>query len=408
MSETLAVPLGLLLESLSRQGQDRLRLLSPEAAFAAVFLGAGVAVGSENPEGLGTEHLERGESPAMAIGGYRLWAERGNSERVVPPGWEAGMHRLAKRDALPADRQTFAFRPYELIGIAAGSVAVRTKSEWLRKVVGALAADEILTTRQHLLTCFASSLLGVVLSPATVLDVTKAELGELALALWVASRFEVKVRFDGVASPDEARVVLLKRALAESCQGATGAEALVLASLLREVTGSAVEKLASSAGPVGLRTSAAVAEVVMMCRRFDLVARQFRKRHDGRSTIEMVDEYDVQDLLHGLLLTRFEDVRPEEWTPSYGGRSARTDFLLSREEVFVEAKKTRASLRDREVAEQLSGDVAFYKQHPRCRALVCFVYDPDRLLRNPAALEGDLSGVRDGVNVQLIVCPKGV
>lgn len=40
------------------------------------------------------------------------------------------------------------------------------------------------------------------------------------------------------------------------------------------------------------------------------------------------DEYDVQDLPHALLLLYFDDVRAEEWTPSYAGKSARMDFLL--------------------------------------------------------------------------------
>jgi hypothetical protein len=40
-------------------------------------------------------------------------------------------------------------------------------------------------------------------------------------------------------------------------------------------------------------------------------------------------------------------------------------------------------------------------------ALVCFVYDPDHLLQNPAAIEADLSVVRDGLAVQVVVCPRG-
>ena len=36
------------------------------------------------------------------------------------------------------------------------------------------------------------------------------------------------------------------------------------------------------------------------------------RRHDGRSTLEIRDEYDVQDLLQGLLKIDFEIVRPEE------------------------------------------------------------------------------------------------
>ncbi|MEI6002257.1 hypothetical protein H3V53_35580 [Paraburkholderia bengalensis] len=37
----------------------------------------------------------------------------------------------------------------------------------------------------------------------------------------------------------------------------------------------------------------------------------------------MTDEYDVQDLLHGVLHLEFDDIRPEEWCPSYAGTGTR-------------------------------------------------------------------------------------
>jgi hypothetical protein len=49
-------------------------------------------------------------------------------------------------------------------------------------------------------------------------------------------------------------------------------------------------------------------------------------RHDGRPTLGVGDEYDVQDLLHALLRLFFDDIRPEERTPSYAGESTRMDF----------------------------------------------------------------------------------
>ena len=59
--------------------------------------------------------------------------------------------------------------------------------------------------------------------------------------------------------------------------------------------------------------------------RFHKVARQLRTRHSNRVTIEVNDEYDVQDLLHAVLLLFFDDVRKEEWTPSYAGGASRQD-----------------------------------------------------------------------------------
>lgn len=61
--------------------------------------------------------------------------------------------------------------------------------------------------------------------------------------------------------------------------------------------------------------------------RFHSVAKQLRHRYDNRPTLDINDEYDVQDLLHSLLKLYFEDIRKEEWTPSYAGGSSRMDFF---------------------------------------------------------------------------------
>jgi REase_DpnII-MboI len=138
-------------------------------------------------------------------------------------------------------------------------------------------------------------------------------------------------------------------------------------------------------------------------RRFPLVAHQLLKRHDQRGTLEITDEYDVQDLLHALLLVFFDDVRPEEWTPSYAGRKTRADFLLKKERIIVEAKMTREDLKQKQVVEQLIVDRAHYATHPDCELLLCFVYDPERRLDNPRAIESDLSTDEPAPSMLVIV-----
>lgn len=125
--------------------------------------------------------------------------------------------------------------------------------------------------------------------------------------------------------------------------------------------------------------------------KFHNVATQLRNRYNGRQSIEIVDEYDVQDLMNGLLRINFEDIRKEEYTPSYAGSSTRVDFLLKREKILIEVKKTRDTLKDKEIGKQLVLDIAHYKSHPDCKHLICFVYDPDNLVLNPRGLEDDLN-----------------
>ena len=125
--------------------------------------------------------------------------------------------------------------------------------------------------------------------------------------------------------------------------------------------------------------------------RFHKVARQLRSRYDGRPTLEIEDEYDTQDLLNALLQLYFDDIRKEEWTPSYAGGSSRQDFLLKAEKVVLEVKKTRASMKDKDLGEQLIVDIEKYQSHPDCKFLVCFVYDPEGRLGNPRGITNDLN-----------------
>ncbi len=141
--------------------------------------------------------------------------------------------------------------------------------------------------------------------------------------------------------------------------------------------------------------------------RFHQVARQLRNRHDSRETLDVKDEYDVQDLIYALLKIYFDDIRPEEWTPSYAGSSSRMDFLLKNEHLVVEIKRTRYTLRDKDMGEQLIVDIAKYREHPDCKTLVCFVYDPEGLISNPIGLENDLSRLsNDKLKVSVYVAPK--
>lgn len=130
--------------------------------------------------------------------------------------------------------------------------------------------------------------------------------------------------------------------------------------------------------------------------RFHKVARQLRTRHSDRETLKIGDEYDVQDLLHALLLLFFDDVRAEEWTPSYAGGCVRMDFLLKEFQTVIEVKKTRDSMSAKDLGEQLIIDIEKYEMHPDCKQLYCFVYDPEGLLGNPVGIKKDLESAHEG------------
>lgn len=143
----------------------------------------------------------------------------------------------------------------------------------------------------------------------------------------------------------------------------------------------------------------------LIFKRFQRVGRQLQSRYNQRPTLVINDEYDVQDLLHALLRLYFDDVRSEEWTPSYSGKSARMDFLLKNEGIVIEVKKTRQGLTDKELGDQLIIDVERYQSHPDCRSLVCFVYDPEGRIGNPEGISRDLNEQHKGF-VEVIIEPN--
>ena len=158
---------------------------------------------------------------------------------------------------------------------------------------------------------------------------------------------------------------------------------------------------------LGHQSNGPLEVVLNICRRFHMAAIELQSRHKNRATLTITDEYDVQDLLRALLRQQFSDVRAEEAAPSFAGRSPRLDFLLKPEKIVVETKMTRDGLRDKEIGDELLQDCARYKSHPDCSALVCFIYDPMGLLKNPHGLKSDIEKQSDGrLTVRAITCPS--
>ena len=143
-----------------------------------------------------------------------------------------------------------------------------------------------------------------------------------------------------------------------------------------------------------------------VCLRFHSVARQLRLRKDYRATLEVEDDYDLQDLLCALLKVEFDEVGADEWTPPYTGGAPRTTLLLNRDQIAVVAKKTRSGLTTKELADQVAADSAYYTAREKCATLFCFIYDPEGRIGSPKRLETNLTSVGDRCAVEVLVAPK--
>lgn len=143
-----------------------------------------------------------------------------------------------------------------------------------------------------------------------------------------------------------------------------------------------------------------------LCQRFHMVARQLRLRGEYRPTVNIEDEFDVQDLAHALLRLHFDDIGTDEWTPSYTDGTSRTTFLLDQDRLAVVVKKTRAGLSRKHLMDQVRADVERYRARGRCTHLLCFIYDPEGRIGNPSGFESELNSTSEHFTVDLVVAPK--
>lgn len=72
---------------------------------------------------------------------------------------------------------------------------------------------------------------------------------------------------------------------------------------------------------------------------------------------------------------------------------------------YIEVKKTRQGLADKDVGDQLIIDVDRYKEHPDCEKRIRFVYDPEGRIGNPNGIMNDLNTRRQGF-VTVVIQPN--
>lgn len=374
---------------------------NPEAAFsrwATYTVGFKMPFTPETAEWNDLPDQRWFEAPILASAGYELAL----GQEEIASRWVAGIDRLRQRKALLPDRQSFFFRPFELLGIGLGARALRDGSASTVEWLGDLLSGGANLLGQDVRSRVAAALVRLTLKgDANWQPIGTPEIWQdLATLLWATAAFPTVPWLD--KPPNQLEAQLLRHAMLDAPQVDDAATASLAWISLRLA---ATHILDASIG--SLSASEITGKLVAMLRRFPLLVRQLQHRREQRTPLVVRDEYDVQDLLRAILSLHYDDVQPEEWAPSYGGAQSRMDLLLRPERTVVETKMTRSGLRQREIVEQLTIDRDHYKTHPGCDRLVCFVYDPDGRLTNPVALEHDLSSDAPLPTV-VVVAPRGV
>ena len=421
MEEPLSKSFARVADDLRTFIDDNLILPDPDAGFSLfVRQPSDMAITSPNPLPKWPVGIQLKHPQEVACFGY-LVALDADYHKSMQGDWEAALAMNLTHDLFPIDRQAFTFRPVEVLGIVVGANALISRGSRLHTdLIGILrqcneqgSAD----TSSKWMYWLAESILSKTAPPLPRIDDGNLPVNVAAMIYWVLSQPQIRpsVNPDLLLALEDS---LLTRTATHGFSGRDLPNASVVLSSLETAVQRRLRSRLNDTAIVASSTSDAIELVKRISLSFPLFARQLQRRRKDvkvprkkekqpRPTIVMNDEYDVQDALHAILCLFFDDVRDETWTPSYADNQNRIDFVLPAFEIAIEVKHTGSSLTQRKIADQLIIDKEYYRQDTTCKHLICFVFDPELRLKNPVAIENDLSVGDDKFAVIVIISPKG-
>lgn len=163
------------------------------------------------------------------------------------------------------------------------------------------------------------------------------------------------------------------------------------------------EQISADSSELASPERGAVSHVERIFDRFGVVARQLSERQRDRAPLCINDEYDVQYILQSLLRIYFDDVRAESHTEQHSSVNPRVDFLLETHGIGIEVKLASESMSKKRILTDFAKDKEQYRNSSKIETLLCFVYDPEHIIKNPPELESDLEGVRPNLETHVTV-----
>ncbi|MEG4964396.1 MULTISPECIES: hypothetical protein [unclassified Microcoleus] len=195
---------------------------SPDSSFANYILHqTNSQISLEVPPNLDAAKLSPqrlNEAPVLATVGYNIACGREFSEDFIK-SWADGLIRLSGRDAFPADRTSFFYRPTELLGITLG-ISHYYKSQvnhfkWLQDIL-IQGEQKLIHSEDHwtfLLSAYAASILSVTWKARNLPLVKDMSVDELALVKWLCIIEPNFTQAFGLTQSE----LLLDRTLLEQC-----------------------------------------------------------------------------------------------------------------------------------------------------------------------------------------------
>lgn len=146
--------------------------------------------------------------------------------------------------------------------------------------------------------------------------------------------------------------------------------------------------------------------IVGLTRRFHEAVLSLQYHPHNGATLAVNDEWDCQYLFRSILAAYIADIRDEEWSPSVAGSSGRCEFFLKPLRTMIELKFARKASDAKKIKGELATDFLDYGGNKEVDRVICLIYDPACSLKNPTAIQSDLSGAKTGLDrVDVVISP---
>lgn len=139
--------------------------------------------------------------------------------------------------------------------------------------------------------------------------------------------------------------------------------------------------------PADLDAPASVEKVLEALHSFTDCARYLNTRRSGTALLSLDSEAAVQDALYLMLRPWISDLVPENPTDKIGNRYSIKDFISVASRIVIEAKFVRNADHGKSIVKEINDDIETYRYHGACDDLIFFIYDPEGLIPDAAALE---------------------
>lgn len=96
------------------------------------------------------------------------------------------------------------------------------------------------------------------------------------------------------------------------------------------------------------------------------------------SKLEIMNEYDVQQLMYPLIRSVFPEARLEENEDS-GHHTIRKDIVIDSQDIVIELKCSRKSMNERSLSEEIASDIVHYSN----KYIFFYIYDKENIIKNP-------------------------